>query len=209
MDYELYVVTDESLSHGLSHAEIARQAVSGGADVIQLREKQCSGKELFKIATEIRRVTGDSGALFIVNDRLDIALACRADGVHLGQDDLPLATARTIAPPPFIIGISVGTVEEAITAQDLGADYVAVSPVFSTGSKLDAGPGVGIQIVHEISRAVTIPVIGIGGIHIGNAEEVFRAGAQGVAVISAVVSSDDIPTAAQEFKQAIRSWRQG
>lgn len=209
MDYELYVVTDESLSHGRSHAEIARQAVSGGADVIQLRDKNYSGKELFKIATDIRRVTDGSGALFIVNDRLDIALACRADGVHLGQDDLPLSAARTIAPPPFIIGMSVGTVGEAIHAQDLGADYVAVSPVFSTGSKQDAGPGLGIQTVREISGAVAIPVIGIGGIHIGNAEELFRAGAQGVAVISAVVSSDDIPAAAQEFKQAIRAWRQG
>ncbi len=139
-----------------------------------------------------------------MNDRLDIALACGADGVHLGQDDLPLQAARVIAPRPFIIGISVGTVDEAIQAEREGADYVAVGPVFSTGSKSDAGPGLGLQRVNEIKRAVFIPVIGIGGIHTDNAGAVIAAGADGIAVISAVVSQADITQAAQQIRQVIR-----
>ncbi len=207
MLYELYVVTDEALSHGLTHAEIARQAVAGGADVIQLREKTRTGKDLFDIAEEIRKITQQQGALFIVNDRLDIALTSRADGIHLGQDDLPLFAVRAVAPPPFIIGISVASVDEAIRAEDDGADYVAVSPVFSTGSKSDAGPGLGLQMVRDIASAVSIPVIGIGGIHRGNGKSVFQAGAQGIAVISAVVSQNDITKAAKELKDEIQIWR--
>lgn len=207
MSYELYVVTDEGLSRGLSHARIAELAVMGGADVIQLRDKTRSGRELFETALEIRIVTAKAGALFIVNDRLDIALASGADGVHFGQDDLPLAVARSISPPPFIIGVSVTSVKEAILAEREGADYVAVSPVFSTGSKPDAGPGLGLGMVRDIRCAVSIPVIGIGGIHAGNAGEVFAAGAAGVAVISAVVSQEDITEAVLAFKYRIREIR--
>lgn len=207
MSYELYVVTDEELSHGVSHVEIARQAVAGGADVIQLREKKIPGRDLFRIACDIRSVTARSGALFIVNDRLDIALASKADGVHIGQQDLPLSVIRPLAQSPFIIGISVSSVEQAKVAEQGGADYVAVSPVFPTGSKLDAGPGLGLGLVREISDAVSIPVIGIGGIHINNAFEVFTAGADGVAVISAVVCQSDIAKATRDFKLRIKQFR--
>ncbi|HWQ64010.1 MAG TPA: thiamine phosphate synthase [Methanospirillum sp.] len=207
MRYELYVVTDEELSHGLSHVEIARQAVAGGADVIQLRDKKLPGRDLFRAACDIRAVTARSGALFIVNDRLDVALASKADGVHIGQQDLPLSYVRPLAPSPFIIGVSVSSVEQAKEAEQEGADYVAVSPVFSTGSKQDAGHGPGLGLVRGISDTVSIPVIGIGGIHTDNAGDVFAAGADGVAVISAVVSQPDITEAARAFKLRIRQFR--
>jgi thiamine-phosphate pyrophosphorylase len=207
MSYELYVVTDEELSRGLSHVEIARQATAGGADVIQLRDKKLPGRDLFRAACGIREVTTRTGALFIINDRLDIALASRADGVHIGQQDLPLSVIRPLTPPAFIIGVSVSSVEEAEAAEKESADYVAVSPVFSTGSKHDAGPGLGLGLVKEISDAISIPVIGIGGIHADNAEEIFAAGAEGVAVISAVVSQPDIMDATRAFKLRIRQFR--
>ena len=133
-----------------------------------------------------------TGTLFIVNDRLDVALACGADGVHLGQDDIRVGVARQIAPPGFIIGVSVGTVDEAIRAEQEGADYIAVSPVFSTASKNDAGPGRGLIVLREIRRSVSVPVIAIGGITMDNVREVITAGADGVAVISVVVGSKNI-----------------
>ncbi|HWQ65542.1 MAG TPA: thiamine phosphate synthase [Methanospirillum sp.] len=205
MVYDLYVVTDEGLSNGLTHQEISRHAIQGGADVIQLRDKLKSGRELFQIAREIHKITAAAGALCIVNDRLDIALAAGTDGVHLGQDDLPLPDARKIAPSPFIIGVSVGSVAEAVLAEKQGADYVAVSPVFSTGSKDDAGPGLGLDMVREISSAVTIPVIGIGGISCGNVRDLISAGADGAAVISAVVSQPDITAASRNLRQIIQA----
>ncbi len=202
MAYDLYVVTDEMLSNGLSHAEIARQAVAGGANVIQLRDKRMNSRSLFTAARDIREITRGK-ALFIVNDRVDIALASRADGVHLGQDDLPITEARRIVPDDFVIGISVGSVEEAVAAEKGGADYVAVSPVFSTNSKLDAGAGHGVEMIRAIRAAVSCPVLGIGGINCENVSMLIAAGLDGVAVISAVVSATDITAAAQDMAKLI------
>ncbi len=207
MPYDLYVITDETLAGGLLHAEIARRAVAGGADVIQLRDKTLDCRKLARIGQEIRAATNPAGALFIVNDRLDVALACGADGVHLGQEDLSPDVARQLAPPGFIIGVSVGNVDEALVAESAGADYVVLSPTFDTGSKADAGPGHGLDRLRSIRNAVRIPVIAIGGIGPGNVKEVIRAGADGVAVISAVVSAPDITQAARNLKSLIRQAR--
>jgi len=203
MNLDLYVITDEALSGGLPHIVIAERAVAGGATVIQLRDKSNSPRDLIRAAHEIRAITQRAGALFIVNDRLDVALACGADGVHLGQDDIPCGTARQIAPPGFIIGVSAGTVEEAADAERAGADYVAASPVFPTGSKADAGPGQGLSLVSAMRARVRIPVVGIGGIGPGNAAAVIAAGADGIAVISAVVSQPDIAAAAQNLRAIV------
>jgi thiamine-phosphate pyrophosphorylase len=203
MKYDLYVITDEAIAGGLTHAEIARRAIAGGADVIQLRDKACGCRELYRIGRAIRTITMKTGTLFIVNDRLDVALACGADGVHLGQDDIRVGVARQIAPPGFIIGISVGTVDEATRAEQEGADYIALSPVFSTASKNDAGPGRGLIVLREIRRSVSVPVIAIGGITMDNVREVITAGADGVAVISVVVGSKNITAAAQELSTRI------
>jgi thiamine-phosphate pyrophosphorylase len=203
MKYDLYVITDEAIAGGLSHEEIARRAIAGGADVIQLRDKVCGCRELCRIGRALRTITMKTGTLFIVNDRLDVALACGADGVHLGQNDIRVGVTRQIAPPGFIIGVSVGTVDEAVRAEEEGADYLAISPVFSTASKNDAGPGRGLDVVREIRRSVSVPVIAIGGINLDNVREVIAAGADGVAVISAVVGSRDIIATARELCKRI------
>lgn len=207
MNLELYVITDEEIAGGLSHAEIARLALAGGADVIQLRDKARGPRELVRIGRVIREITRKNGALFIVNDRIDVALACGADGVHLGQDDLCTGVVRQIAPPGFIIGVSVGTVEEAIQAEREGADYLAISPVFPTASKYNAGPGHGLKVLQDIRRNVSIPLIAIGGINAGNVHDVIAAGADGVAVISAVVGSPDITAAARQLRELVRKSR--
>lgn len=203
MKYDLYVITDETIAGGLTHEEIARRAIAGGADVIQLRDKVCGCRELCRIGRALRTITMETGTLFLVNDRLDVALACGADGVHLGQDDIRVGAARQIAPPGFIIGVSVGTVDEAIRAEEEGADYLAISPIFSTDSKKDAGPGRGLEVLREIRQNVSVPVVAIGGINLDNVREVIAAGANGVAVISVVVGSGDIIAAACELKKMV------
>jgi len=204
MNFDLYVITDEMIGGGRSHAAIAQLATAGGADVIQLRDKTCSSLELLRAARDVCIITRKSGTLFIINDRFDVAIACGADGVHLGQDDMPVSTARQLAPPGFIIGVSVGTVGEAVQAEREGADYLALSPTFSTVSKDDAGPGHGLDRLREIRRAVSIPVIAIGGINRQNAGDVIAAGADGIAVISAVVASPDITAAVRELKDIVQ-----
>lgn len=209
MIYDLYIITDENMGLQRTHAEIAELAIAGGADVIQLRDKSCSSRELTEIARTLRVITRRTSTLFIVNDRLDVAIVSGADGVHIGQGDMRCDVARQIAPPGFIIGVSVSNLNEALQAERDGADYVALSPTFSTGSKQDAGPGRGLTILREICRHVSVPVIAIGGIHKGNVSEVIAAGADGVAVISAVVRSADITAAARDLKNLIRAGREG
>jgi thiamine-phosphate pyrophosphorylase len=207
MQYDLYIVTDEKLSRGLTNCELTRRALAGGADVIQLRDKTCDCDYLLRCAVEMREDAKKAGALFIVNDRLDVALQCQADGVHIGQGDMPLKFARRVAPKGFIIGVSAGTLEEALTAEKDGADYIGFGPVFSTGSKSDAGPVCGLDLLKEVKQRVSIPVVAIGGINATNAPEVLRAGADGLAVISAVVSQDDVTAAAQHMKEIISQHR--
>lgn len=206
MKYDLYVVTDEELSNGHSHAEIAKLATKGGADVIQLRDKKMNSAALFAEAVKIREITKDK-ALFIVNDRVDIALTSKADGVHLGQSDLPVEVVRRLVPDDFIIGISISSVEEALIGVRDGADYVAVSPVFSTISKPDAGEGCGLACISAVRKAVPkeIPVVGIGGINSENLCEVIAAGLDGICVISAVVSAPNIKKAAGDLREKIRN----
>ncbi len=202
--YDLYVVTDETLSGGLTHTETARRAVAGGANAVQLRDKEKSSRELYEVALEMKEICSGR-ALFIVNDRLDVALAAQADGVHLGQSDLPIAAVRGMCPKNFLIGISVGSVREAAEAEAAGADYVAVSPVFSTPSKSDAGEGHGIAVVREICASVMCPILGIGGINADNTAELIEAGLDGVAVISAVVSAPDIAESARNLSAVIKA----
>jgi thiamine-phosphate pyrophosphorylase len=200
---DLYVVTDRKQAKGRSHHEVVEMALAGGADVIQLRDKDMDDRGLLALASDLRELTARMGALLIVNDRPDIALASNADGVHLGQDDMPVAAVRRILPPSMIVGASVGTVSEAVRAEEEGASYVALSPVFSTGSKDDAGPGRGLEMLSRMKDAVSIPVVAIGGIDGSNAASVIEAGADGIAVISAVVSQDDIEASARSLRQIV------
>lgn len=203
MRYELYVITDPVLGCGRSHEEITKLAIDGGADVVQLRDKTSGTRDLLLVGRRMLRVTQAADVLFIVNDHIDVALACRADGVHLGQSVLPVDVARAIAPIEFSIGVSVSHAAKAVQAVQKGADYVAASPVFLTASKHDAGAGCGIAGIEQIRKAVDVPVIAVGGIGLNNAQNVLHTEADGVAVISAVVSQPNITHAAQYLKNRI------
>lgn len=203
MAYDLYVITDEQIGRGRSHTELTEMALLGGADIIQLRDKKMDSASLYRTAQEMLALTRAAGACFIMNDRLDIALATGADGVHLGQQDMPISEARRIVPRDFIIGCSVGSVEDAIQAEISGADYLALSPIFSTTSKDDAGCGHGLSTLSAIRAATRLPLVAIGGITRENIGSVIASGADGAAVISAVVGEEDVATAAAELKRLI------
>lgn len=205
---DLYVITDSSLSKGKEDWEVAELAYKGGAEVVQLRMKNASGKEMLEQAVKIQKLADEMNRVFIVNDRVDIALAAGADGVHLGQDDIPLSCAREILGDDPIIGISVSNEREAVEAYKNGADYIAIGSVFDTSTKDDAGGGIGLDAIINVRKAVPdIPLVAIGGINLGNIKDVIRAGADSAAVISAVVSKDDIRKAAHELRDAILKTR--
>jgi len=182
----LYVITDRRLSKGRSHIEVMSLSIAGGAKVIQLRDKECTARELVEEGLALRELTKRKGVLFIVNDRVDVALAIDADGVHLGQDDLPAKLARKILGNDKIIGVSTGNTEEATKAVADSADYVSIGPIFSTTTKPDAGESSGTQIITEIKKRIKVPVVAIGGITRDNIAQVAGAGADCAAVISAV-----------------------
>jgi len=204
LDFSLYLVTDRILAMGRSVEEVVLAAVRGGVTCVQLREKEGSTRELLELALRIREPLRDAGIPLIINDRLDIAMAAGADGVHLGQKDLPLEKAREIAPKGMIIGISAESVEDAAQAEAGGADYVGVSPVFLTPTKRDTARPQGLEGVRRFRESVGIPVVGIGGINRSNAGEVIRAGADGVAVVSAIMSAPDPERAARELLTLIK-----
>ena len=203
VDYSLYLVTDRDLSRGRATLEIVRAAVAGGVSCVQLREKNCSTAEFIREALEIRDFLGSRGIPLIINDRLDVALAVAADGVHLGQTDMPYQMARDIAGADFLIGISAESLEDAIEAAGQGADYLGVSPIYETPTKTDTAPALGLSGLRAIREAVDIPLVGIGGLNRDNAASVIASGADGVAVVSAIVSADDPQSAARQLRDEI------
>ena len=199
--WRLYVITDEKASRGRSHVQVAEAAILGGADVLQLRDKEASSGRLYRVAMQLRKLTRDANIPFIVNDRLDIALAADADGVHVGQTDLPASVVREIMGPDRILGVSVDTVEEALLAEKDGADYLGVGPVFEArGTKPDAGEPLGVDRIARIRRHCRLPIVAIGGIDAENAGMVRYAGADAAAVISAIGTADDIARAVRRLK---------
>lgn len=201
--YLLHLVTNRSLSRGRSLVEVVRDAIAGGVTCVQLREKECSTREFLFEAALLAELLKPLGIPLIINDRIDIALAVGADGVHLGQQDMPISHARRLGRPDWIIGISAETLEDAIRAEQEGADYIGVSPVFSTPTKTDTSPPLGLEGLRQIRAAVRTPLVAIGGIHCGNASEVIRAGADGVAVVSAIVAADFPKKAAAAIRNEI------
>jgi thiamine-phosphate diphosphorylase len=199
--WRLYVITDEQVGRGRSHLQIAEAAILGGADVLQLRDKESSGGRLFRVALQLRKLTREAKVPLIVNDRLDIALAVDADGVHLGQADLPASVARNIMGSGRILGVSAETVAEAVAAEKDGADYLGVGPVFDArGTKPDAGEPRGLELIASVRRRCRLPIVAIGGIDADNARKVLEAGADAAAVISAIAAADDIEEAARRMK---------
>jgi len=194
----LYVIIDTQVLEGRSHIETASQAIRGGAKTIQLRDKLSSKKELLPIAQQLKNLCTEHKILFIINDYLDLALAVDADGVHLGQDDLPIPIARKLLPIDKILGCSTTAVNQAITAETEGADYIAVGSIYPTSSK-ETAKVVGLERLCQIRQAVTLPLVAIGGITKDNAAEVMAAGADSVAVISAILQAESPEDAARQI----------
>jgi thiamine-phosphate pyrophosphorylase len=187
----LIVITDPDCRAQRTVLDVVRSAVRAGAPAIQLRDKHGDARDLLELAVRLRAETSRAGALFFVNDRVDVALVSGADGVHLGDDDLPVSAVRSIAPAGFLIGRSVDGPAEAAVAAAEGADYLGAGPVRATPSKTDAGPAMGVAGIEAVCRAVGLPVVAIGGIDASNARRIARAGAAGVAVIRAVMRAPD------------------
>jgi thiamine-phosphate pyrophosphorylase len=210
VDWDVYLVTQASLSAGRTTDEIVADAIDGGVGVVQLREKDRAARERYELGRELRELTREAGVTFVVNDRVDLAQALDADGVHLGDDDLPVSVARDLLGDDALIGRSVSTVADAREAAAAGADYLGVGAVFSTGSKDDIDDdefAVGTDRVAAIAEAVDVPFVGIGGITAENAAEVVRAGADGVAVITEITQADDPEAATAALADAVEHRR--
>ncbi len=199
----VYVLTDRGLSGGLSEQDVVRHAIDGGATAIQLRWKDAPLREAVSVARELKSICAERDVLFVINDRIDLAMAIEADAVHLGEDDLPIPEARRLVGDSMILGYSPADLNEVEWAFEAGADYLGVGPVYGTSSKNDAGEAVGIERMREVRRLTDRPFVGIGGIHAGNAAPVIEAGADGVAVISSVVAQADIEGAARSLRLVV------
>ncbi|HEY7366366.1 MAG TPA: thiamine phosphate synthase [Methylomirabilota bacterium] len=206
MDPSLYVILDRTAARGRDLTEILESTIAGGCRMVQLREKEWPSGRLLALADRLRARCREARVTFVVNDRLDLALALAADGVHLGQEDLPPRVARPLLRPGMLLGVSTHSVEQARAAQAAGADYVAVGAMFPTATKPDFEL-VGPDLVRKLRAEIRAPLIGIGGITPDNVGEVIRAGAAGVAVISAVCAADDPERATRRFLEAIRMAR--
>ncbi len=204
----LYVIIDTAWLKGRKPAEVTAQAIKGGANVIQLRCKELNPREFLEIASELKEVCSEKSVLFILNDNLEIALAVKADGLHLGQEDMPFNEARKLMPVDMILGCSVSTLDEAKKALHNGADYLGVGAIFTTNTK-ESAKTVGLKRIEQIKKAVDLPVVAIGGINKENLKEVMEAGADAAAVISAVMGVEDVVKATRELVNIIRGRKGG
>jgi thiamine-phosphate pyrophosphorylase len=202
--FSLYLVTDRQQTCGRPLVDVVHAALDGGVDAVQLREKDLLGAELLRLATQLRDLTTRYGAALLINDRIDVALAAGADGVHLGQDAIPPADARRIVGATRLVGTSTHSPAEAGAAGAGGADFVVFGPVYRTPSKTPFGPPRGPDELAEVTASVRLPVFAIGGITAERVAEVRQAGAAGIAVISAIIAAEDPTRAAQELLAALR-----
>lgn len=191
MMVDLYLVTDEALCLGRPLEEVVEQAVRGGVTMVQLREKEIKTRDFIRRAVEVSKILSRYRIPLIINDRVDVALAIEADGVHIGQSDMPYAYVKRIIPDSMILGLSVETLEQAAEAEDYDLDYLSLSPLFFTPTKTDLYREWGIAGLEEICNRSRHKVIAIGGISASNAADVIRAGAEGIAVVSAICSAPD------------------
>jgi len=198
-----YFITDSRLSRAGNINDV-QQAVACGVGVVQYRNKNAQTREMFEEAVVLREICRD--VLFLINDRIDIALAIGADGVHLGQSDMPIGAARKILGPEKIIGLTVHNLAEALEAQRLGADYLGVSPIFKTSTKADAGRPAGIALIEEIRSHVSLPLVAIGGINHSNAIDVINAGADALCAISCVVARENVSKEIKKFQDLFKEF---
>lgn len=195
-----YFITDSELSRSGNLSDVL-QAVACGVQVVQYRNKNAQTRQMYEEAVRLREICLDSDSIFLINDRVDIALAAEADGVHLGQSDMPCLAARKLLGPERIIGVTVHNLAEALEAERTGADYLGLSPIFQTATKPDAGKPAGISLIEEVRARVKIPLIAIGGINHSNAVEVVRAGADGLCAISCVVAKENVRDEIMKFQE--------
>lgn len=204
VDYTLYLCTDRELMSEDTLEKSVELAIQGGVTVVQLREKDCSGREFLQVAREVKQITDAYEIPLIINDRIDIAMAVDADGVHLGQSDIPAHTARELLGPDKIIGVSAYNKELAVEAQKEGADYLGVGDIFGTATKAGTHH-VEIDTLSRICQAVKIPVVAIGGINLSNVTKLAGTGIQGTAVISAIIASKNITEAATKMLSLLKN----
>lgn len=203
-DKSLYLVTDRTLSKGRPLTDIIQKAIAGGVSMVQLREKDCSTLEFYRLAIELKQCLKPYNVPLIINDRLDIALACDAEGLHIGQNDMPYDITRKMMGKDKIIGLSVESLEQAESANLWDVDYIGVSPVFSTPTKTDTARALGLEGLKAIATVSRHPVVGIGGINIHNAKDIIENGADAIAVVSAIMSADNPENAAIELNNIIK-----
>lgn len=204
-DLSLYLVTDQSLSLGRSIESVVSEAAKGGVTMVQLREKKCSTLEFYQQAIRLKECLQPYNIPLIINDRLDIALACDAEGLHIGQSDIPYAIARKLLGDDKIIGLSVECLQDAIDANLLDVDYIGISPVFGTPTKIDTASALGLEGIREIVKVSKHPAVGIGGINKTNAADIILAGADGISVVSAIMSATDPKESALELRSIIQT----
>jgi len=202
----LHILTDVALQTRFSHTDLTRYAIKGGADTVQLRQKTGSTRDMITVAVEMKALCAETGVTFVVNDRVDVAMAAAADGVHLGQDDFPIPLAKRVLAEDCIVGGSASTLQEALQCLTDGADYIGFGPVFYTMSKEDAGPASGLTLLAQVVKSVPIPIIAIGGINHTNLPAVMNTGTYGVAVISAVCCHDHPEEATRVLRAALRPY---
>ncbi|MTG98739.1 thiamine phosphate synthase [Myroides albus] len=204
LDLSLYLVTDRECALGRDIVDIVEQAVQGGVTIVQLREKQCDTKQFYNIAVRLKECLKPYDVPLIINDRVDIALACDAQGVHIGQSDMPYQVVRRLLGPDKIIGLSVSNAQQLEYANTLDVDYIGLSPVFDTTTKKDTSKAIGIEGVRDFSRKSKHLSVGIGGINVSNAEQVIHAGADGISLVSAIISADKPKLAAAELLNIVK-----
>ncbi|MGE5809682.1 MAG: thiamine phosphate synthase [Nitrospirota bacterium] len=202
VDFKLYLITDRKQTR-MPLPDAVRLALKGGVRAVQLREKDLPIRELLALALELRMLTGEFGAKLFINDRVDVAVAVEADGVHLGHQSMPPEAVRKIVGRKMLIGVSTHNREEALSAEKNGADFITFGPIFPTPSKMKYGAPVGTDSVVELKKNVHVPVFGLGGIKTENVREVLKAGTDGVAMISAIFAAEDIQKAAEEISEKL------
>ena len=202
-DWRLYLVTDRGLARGRPIAGVVEAAVRGGVTAVQLREKSCSTSDFVQLGRELKKLLAPHQVPLIVNDRVDMALEIGADGVHIGQQDMDSERARRLLGPDAIIGLSIETVEQARAAVSLDVDYLGVGPVFATATKADAAPPLGLAALAEIRAISRHRIVAIGGIGLENARQAINAGADGVAIVSAICAAEDPERTARELRRSI------
>jgi thiamine-phosphate pyrophosphorylase len=208
-DYSLYLVTDRDMIGSRSLSDMILAAVRGGVSIVQLREKKCSTREYVELAITLKSLLADSGVPLIINDRIDVVMASGADGVHVGQSDMPYPVARKILGPGAIIGLTIESEEQALAAEQLDADYLGVSTIFPTPTKTDTEFVWGVEGLKKLRAISRHQLVAIGGLNTSNAAEIISTGADGVAVVSAICGAEDPESSARELRKIIDFTRRG